>query len=65
MFRPIMILRLFALYQKILNRQIDDVMIKTIIFKYLYYSEERLLIKGRVETGVLIVDCQDLSLCQI
>ena len=60
-YRPIFILDLMKIHTNLKSGRIDDTMLKTLIQKFLSYSEEKLFIKGKVESWVLIVDCKKLS----
>jgi hypothetical protein len=60
-YRPIFILNLKKLHEGISSGEISVSMLRTLINKYLSYSEERLFVKGRVETWVMIADCRDLD----
>jgi len=62
-FRPIFVVNLKLLYFSILNKRLDDDTLKILAYKYLFYAEEKLLIKGRVETAVFFVDCEGTNLC--
>lgn len=59
--RPIMVIKLKQLYHTLTNGAIDKKMLKTVIVKLMSYSEEKLWVKGKVETWVMIVDCEDLN----
>lgn len=64
-FRPIFIINLKKLYYSVYNGRIAKDLLRILIFKYLNYSEEKLFVQGRVESWVIIVDCQGLDFIQI
>jgi CRAL/TRIO domain len=60
-YRPVLVLNLFKIYWSIKNRRIQDHMLRTLVMQMIGYSEERLFIKGKVETFILVADCKGLG----